>query len=58
MRAKEFVQESMGGTCAGGIATVSRPIGEKITREFGRPKTKYQNAYKPQASIGKNKNAR
>lgn len=56
MRAKEFVQESMGGTCAGGIAPVSRPIGEKISREFGRPKTKYQNA--PKALTGKNKNAR
>lgn len=58
MRAKEFVKESMGGTCAGGIAPVSKPIGEKITRDFGRPKTKYQNALKAVTPIGKHKHAR
>jgi hypothetical protein len=42
MRAREFVREN---TVSGGIATVSMPIGEVITRPGLPNKTKYKNSY-------------
>lgn len=44
MRSSEFVRESMGGTVAGAVASVSQPMGELITRENRNKKTKYSNA--------------
>lgn len=43
MRLRE-ITESMGGTCAGGIATVAQPMGEVITRTKKPAQTKYANS--------------
>lgn len=43
MRVKE-ITESVGGTCAGGIAPVAMPMGEVITRAQKPAHAKYQNS--------------
>lgn len=58
MRAREFIQESMGATCSGAVATVAQPIGEIISRQIDVKKAKYSNAAVKPWPTRKIKNAR
>jgi hypothetical protein len=58
MRAKEFITEesSSGATSAGGIATVSVPMGAPIQRPGVEKITKYKNSVVNQSIRDKNAN--
>jgi hypothetical protein len=45
MRIQEIMETaSVGGTCAGGVATVAQPLGSIISREQTTRAAKYQNS--------------
>jgi hypothetical protein len=45
MRIQEIMETaSVGGTCAGGMATVAQPLGSVISREQKTRAAKYQNS--------------
>ena len=55
MRAYEFINESMGGTCSGSVATMSMPIGEVVKRTTPTAPAKYANSYNPKKTKNVNR---